>query len=1116
MGDPLFLSPQLKMFFPPGAQTHEGSEHMFWPDGQDSNRSIPFGWGTLPLRSSFLPFSSEQRALDFWIGRSARHVDPLAESDRILRLGGVWDFLFFDEIPQSDPVSLFSNPSFSHRWGLLKVPSNWQLEGSGKPIYTNIKYPFPCDPPHIPWAQGNETGFFRRTVQLPEGWTEGDVHLRFEGVDSAFRLWVNGEEIGCYANTYGPSEFDITRFFRKGTEARSEVELWIMVHRWTPLSYLEDQDCWRLSGIFREPYLIHKPRAGLRDFKIRAKMGGAFESLVEVDSKVASVRAAIWDLSGRCLHFKTIETVETEQSQGGVEEAAHGSQMLRLNFNDSSLLNWSPENPHLYLWTITCFDSTGSETESVGKRFGFRTSEIKDSCYLLNKEPIRIKGVNRHEFHPQLGRALGIAEIAHDLILLKQHHFNALRTSHYPNHPWTYELCDELGILVMDEANIETHELWQWNGVQLAEDAKYTSAFLHRVQSLYERDKNATCVGMWSLGNEAGYGKSLKLAEEWLRNADTRPIHYEGRFPYEMRSLPPCDFISNMYPSVDDIVHLHQADPSRPVVICEYSHSMGNSTGNFWKYWDLFDDVANYRNVQGGYLWDFVDQGIARPGHSDLAYGGDFGDIPNDGNFCFNGIFFSDRSPTPSAREVRKVLEPVDIELISAAMTGKTQPVCRVKLRNKNFFQNLKDHRFEWSCENNIGQTMAQGQFPISDLPPQSSREVEISFTQSSFVSLKQETEIWLNVSLKNPQGSLWSAPGFVVGSAQFQIPEQALSINALQHKELPKELDQRNTGDGLSAAQALFETDSLTQLPRVVRTTNSTWAFGDNGDIRAAWFGSVPVLCSDILPCLWRAPIDNDGGWGAKFDGQPANPGQKEMYTVEWQRFELEHLKPVVESIRFVQHKDSWVFRRKGFFSGSSGGLLFPWEMAITLSEQSFQVDFSLQNTLSENVQTLPRVGISFQVPSQFSLLRWFGRGPYQSYPDKKSSEQFGLYNCRVHDNHVNYPKPQENGLHSDTHWMALHSSFGNTLKVTSFQQDFFFNAQNYSPWDLGRASHPSQIKKRDEVFVNLDLSHLGVGGDDSWSPKTHSEFLVNKTSYSGTFLIQFFNSLSIAMSTG
>jgi beta-galactosidase len=1051
----------------------------------DTQGNLTFQKGNLPSRSFFIPFSSESKALNFWTSRSAHRMDPWEESDLAMSLNGVWEFCFFDHVPNETPEHLFSSKDKSHgsyNWSLLPVPSNWQMHGFGQPIYTNIRYPFECNPPLVPFNNGNETGLYRRTIVIPELWQEKSVRIRLDGVDSAYRIWANGFELGCYANTYSPAEFDLSPFLKE----TSQLEIWIMVQRWTPFSYLEDQDCWRLAGIFRDVTLICTPRCHIENFNITANAHGQFKTDITVAGSPQKLKHAVWDLNGTLL--TATETTEVQNGQHSFQN----------EFLDPQV--WSPEKPHLYLYTCSVFDEQGLESFSFGKRFGFRTSEIGKNCYLLNGVPFRIKGVNRHEFHPTLGRALSIAEIACDLTLMKQHNLNSLRTSHYPNHPWTYELCDELGLLVMNEANIETHELWQWKNIQLANDHRFASAMIHRVQSLFTRDKNCTSVCIWSLGNEAGFGQTLQTAGHWLKETDlTRPVHYEGRCPYEPLGLPSFDFISNMYASIEDIVELNRIDPSRPIVICEYAHSMGNSTGNFWKYWNIFDKVSDYPNIQGGFIWDFADQGIRRKNNTDFAYGGDFQDSPNDGNFCFNGLFFSDRSPSPSAREVQKVLEPVDIKCISKPSVSSCVETkgFKIQLTNKFFFSKLEGQKISWTLQSIAGETLSQGLQNLPSLSPQTSIVVDINLDANSLRALRDHCdlsdELWLTVTLRQTQHQLGIQSGSVLGSKQITLQSKTVTINEIS------DCDHTNT----NAKKSNFEQkpQSLASLPLTLRTIHFCADFNSNGQLNTLWHKETPLFVGDIEPCLWRAPLDNDGGWGAKFSGDQRKAHQKEMYLVEWQQHDLQNLRSRVLSAetKNLAEGETLMLRQGAFSTADNIQRLFPWkiELIFSESEPSFEVTLEIENSLHGKIQTLPRVGLSMKISALYSLFSWSGRGPNQSYPDRKSGELLGVHSMRVRDNHVNYPKPQDNGLHVDTRQLTLKSLCGKNIIITSECTQFAFNVQHYSPWDLSIAKHPSDLQQHDEVFLNLDVAHLGVGGDDSWSPRTHPEFLVNCPSY-------------------
>ena len=612
-----------------------------------------------PARATFLPFADEATFLRSCAGKVIDwDVCTFRRS-----LDGEWRFRFASS-PNAAPEG-FEHPDYDDGgWDEMQVPSNWQLVGDGIrqgiakydiPIYTNVQYPFPIDNlPCVP-EDDNPTGCYRRTFRIPEDWSDRRVFIHFEGVDSAFHLWVNGQSVGYSQDSRLPAEFDITPHIHAG-----ENLVAVRVYRWSDGSYLEDQDFWRLSGIYRSVFLWSAPMVHMRDFGVATVFSKDFERgtlLLDVWVKNYEIRDAV-----AC----QVEAVLYESKGGGpaVARAGHpatvgGGREVRLSVSmpvEAPHL-WSDEDPYLYSLSLTLRLANGEVIEVVGCRPGFRQVEIREGQIHVNGAPILIKGVNRHEHDPDTGHAVSTESMVEDIVLMKQFNINAVRTSHYPNDPRWYELCDWYGLYLFDEANVESHGVWD----RLAKDPLWEGAFLDRVTRMVERDKNHPSIIAWSLGNESGYGRNHDVMADWIHARDaSRPVHY-----HPAADAPIVDVLGPMYPSVARIIEMAEMpDESRPIVMCEYAHSMGNSTGNLAEYWDA---VEAYPRLQGGFIWDWVDQGLRRTdgeGSEWFAYGGDFGDTPNDGNFCANGLIGADRRPHPALWEYKKVLEPVRVELV--------------------------------------------------------------------------------------------------------------------------------------------------------------------------------------------------------------------------------------------------------------------------------------------------------------------------------------------------------------------------------------------------------------------------------------------------------------------
>jgi len=598
---------------------------------------------------------------------SARTRDPDA-SPYWQSLNGQWKFCYAPT-PDAAPESFHRTDHDDSAWKPIAVPGNWQLQGYDKPIYTNVQYPFPPDDlPGVP-HDDNPTGCYRVTFSIPEHWYGRRVFVVFDGVDSAFYLWVNGEMVGYSQGSRLPAEFDITDYVRTGDNL-----LAARVYRWSDGSYLEDQDFWRLSGIYRDVYLYAPPPLRLADYEVRTELDADYrDAILHIRTRVANhtdgattcaLIASLYDAQG--------QLVLTAPS--GERQVPAGSKaLLELDAPVSAPLKWSAEYPNLYTLTLALSDARGETLEVQSCRVGFRTVEIIDGQICINGMPVLFRGVNRHEHDPDTGHTVSRASMIQDIRLMKQFNINAVRTSHYPDVPEWYDLCDEYGLYLIDEANIETHGVWD----RLTKDPAWKTAFLERGMRMVERDKNHPSVIIWSLGNESGDGPNHEALSAWIRDRDpTRPIHYEsatGRRTYVgPETAPHVDIVSVMYPTVDQIIELAQTPGEiRPLIMCEYAHAMGNSPGNLQEYWDA---IEAHPRLQGGFVWDWVDQGIrqalprgyspgvTKEGVEWFAYGGDFGDDPNDGNFCINGLVFPDRVPHPALWEHKKVTQPVGVK----------------------------------------------------------------------------------------------------------------------------------------------------------------------------------------------------------------------------------------------------------------------------------------------------------------------------------------------------------------------------------------------------------------------------------------------------------------------
>ncbi|MEC0208818.1 glycoside hydrolase family 2 TIM barrel-domain containing protein, partial [Paenibacillus ehimensis] len=666
------------------------SDHLARRDWQNLN---VLERNRLPARASFIPYGAADAALTYDRG----------SSDRFMLLNGEWAFHYAAR-PEEAPASFYMPEFDDSGWDRLAVPSHWQLHGYGAPHYTDLYYPFPVRPPEVP--ADNPTGTYRRTFTLPESWLSRNVFLRFQGVDSAFHVWLNGSYVGYSQGSRLPSEFAIAPFVREG-----ENVLAVQVYQWSDGSYLEDQDMWWLSGIFRDVALVAQPKTYIRDYTVVADLDeDGRNGLLDVRVKLAKERTMTGNV---VLEWRLTDGEQGTEaasgvcpvdgwSEGGDEAAAHFRAQL------SGVRPWTAETPVLYDLLLTLKTADGETLEVVPTRVGFRRVEVQGGRLLVNGKPIRLRGVNRHDHHPERGRAVTLETMERDVVLMKRHNINAVRTAHYPNDPRFYDLCDRYGLYVMDETDLETHgfEL-VGDADRLSNDPAWEKAYVERMQRMVGRDKNHPSILFWSLGNESGFGCNHEAMAAWCRSADpTRLIHYEGD-----REAKVCDVFSTMYSTVEKMIGFGQRDnEEEPHVLCEYAHAMGNGPGGLLEYEEAF---RNYPRLAGGFVWEWIDHGLSRrtaDGRTYYAYGGDYGDEPNNGNFVIDGLVMPDRTPSPGLLEYKKIIEPVTAEAFDAGQGTVT-------IRNRYDFRDLSHLQLVWTVSAD-GASLVSGCAPLPDVPP--------------------------------------------------------------------------------------------------------------------------------------------------------------------------------------------------------------------------------------------------------------------------------------------------------------------------------------------------------------------------------------------------------------
>lgn len=1020
-------------------------------------QSLPFDWenphiqgiNRLPMRASGFPYPDEA---------GARTRQPL-NSPWVRLLDGEWRFHL-----AANPFNLpggFEQPAFDDAgWDTIQVPGNWMMQGYDKPIYCNIQMPIPLNPPFVP-HDDNPTGLYRRNFEIPTAWGDRRVILRFDGVESAFYVWVNGQKVGFSKDSRLPAEFDITALVQPGLN-----QLAVQVIRWSDGSYLEDQDHWRMAGIYRSVWLYSLPLLHLWDVFARPLVGADYRSAVlEVDALLggdweqadgARVEMQLFDPHGHAV-FPAYQSVE-------FHAAADRQPMVCLSQSVDNPLLWSAETPYLYTLLVRLVERDGQPLQYFSCRLGFRRVEVRDRQFLINGRAVRIRGVNRHEHDPHHGKTLSLESMIEDIRLMKQANINAVRTSHYPNDERWYDLCDEYGLYVWDEANIEAHALYN----RLCHDPDWRAAFLERGACMVERDKNHPSVVVWSLGNETGYGANHDALAGWIRAYDpTRPLHYEGAIARNWEGgHTASDLVCPMYPPVEKIRRfgLESSDP-RPLIMCEYAHAMGNSPGGLGDYWDT---IRTTPGLQGGFIWDWVDQGLLKRDENGTpywAYGGDFGDLPNDRNFCINGIVFPDRVPHPALYEVKKVYQPVRVNPLDLRQGW-------LEIHNDYDFLSLAHLRGEWEIAVD-GQVWQRGSLPRLTTPAGERQQVQLNYR---LPPLQAGQEAFLTVRFRLAQDSPWAAAGHEVAWEQFRLPLD-VPMTPLLLNDLPR-VEVEESGQLLRLYAGRFEA-------AIDRST---------GFLSHVALDGVQLIEDGPRLNLWRAPTDNDGfKWAQDHRGKLLG---------EWLAAGLDRLHHHLISMEWTHAQGGSVIvrtqQRVKAEDGSSG-----YEV---LNEVVVFGNGCLLTRIHAKpfgaLPVLPRLGVQLILPAGFEQFCWLGRGPHESYNDRKRGAAVGLYCGSVEEQYVPYIMPQENGNKTEVRWAALRNNDGWGV-LASADRLLEVSVSHFTANDMYRALHTNELVRRKQVFLNLDVRQLGLGSA-SCGPGVGEGYLLYPAEERFTFLIQ------------
>ncbi|MFD0760926.1 glycoside hydrolase family 2 TIM barrel-domain containing protein [Lutibacter aestuarii] len=993
----------------------------------------------LPARASFFPYNSKELA----------KKNEELKANNYLLLNGIWKFNWVRDA-EKRPKD-FYKINFNHSsWDSIKVPSNWEVEGYGIPIYVNASYPFQkgeLTPPDIPDGY-NPVGSYLRTFEISEDWNEKEIFIHLGAVKSAFYIWINGEKVGYSQGSKLPAEFNITKFIKTGKNTIA-----LEVYRWSDGSYLECQDFWRISGIERDVYLYARPKVYINDYFAKSGLinnysTGDFNLNLEIKNTLNKIQKGSITIEIE----KENKLLYTKNQKFEIDK----NTISTLNFTTSipNVKKWSAEIPELYQLTIELKDKKGTVKEVISKKIGFRTSEVKNGRFLLNGKPILFKGVNRHEHDPNTGHVISREDMLKDIQIFKQNNINAVRTCHYPNDPYWYELCDIYGIYVIDEANIESHGMGYNLTKTLANNPKWLKAHMERTERMIERDKNHPSIVIWSLGNEAGNGYNFYNTYLLAKKLDkTRPVQYE-RAGLEWNS----DLYVPMYATPNDIEKYATNNSwEKSLIQCEYAHAMGNSMGGFKEYWDLYE---KYDKLQGGFIWDFVDQGIKtiKNGKEIYAYGGDFGPkgTPSDNNFLNNGLVQPDRKLNPHMNEVKHIQQ--EIKFYESDLVKK-----QIAIKNWYFFKDLKNYIFYWEIIAD-GKKVEAGKLENLAIAPQKTKVIEIPFQ----TKLQPNIEYFLNLKaiLKTKEPLL--DKNYEIAYEQFQLT----SFVPYTTEKTNEPIEVNSNKDFINVKGLNFE----------ISFNKKTGSF--NNYI----FNNLTIIEKGPQVNFWRAPVDNDYGSGSQKNYQE----WKTIANNEVADFTIKKINNNEVLINFVKH-------------------LFGNDATLT---QTYIINgkgaVKITNKLTAHKgkhSNFFKFGNEMIVPKEFHTITWYGKGPFEAYSDRQHAAKIGRYKSTVAEQYFPYIRPQETGNKIDVRWATLTNSLGYQLKIIG-EKPLYFSALNFSKNDLDSGiektqKHAGELTPQERVFVNIDGFQKGLGSINSWGTLPLEPYRLTYKSYEYTYWI-------------
>lgn len=967
------------------------------------------GINRMPARAHFLTFPSKEKAL----------LNNNRYTHAFKNLNGVWKFMFLDA-PEYSPEGFFNSDFDVTKMDDITVPGNWQLQGYGKMHYSDLWYNFPINPPYVPTE--NPTGIYKRTFFVEESYRDKKIIIRFCGVDSAYHLWINGKEVGYSKVARNESEFDITDLIRVG----EENDVTVRVYQWSDGTYLEDQDMWWESGIFRDVELIGVPKDGINDYKVIADLDDEYKNgIFKVEAflrttKEVNVTFELVDAGENTVFTKT---VVAKEGKACIDEVI------------ADVNHWTAETPYLYKLFMTVEDD-GQIVEVIPQNVGFRNIRLNGETFLVNGVAIKFKGVNRHDYSPQNGRVVSREEIEKDIILMKQFNINAIRTSHYPNSYYLYDLCDEYGMYLIAETDLECHgfELtgdYKW----ITDDPSWELAYVSRMTRMIERDKNHPAIIFWSLGNESAFGCNFRKMTDVAHEMDpTRLVHYEGDFDVES-----ADVYSTMYTWIEnpkkpylmkDIIEKSK----KPHIHCEYCHAMGNGPGNLKDYQDL---VYAHDKLQGGFVWEWFDHGIesfTESGEKYYRYGGDFGDDPSNKDFCIDGLIMPDRTPSPGLYEYKKVIEPITTTAVDIQKGI-------INLLSRYDFANLDRFNLVYKVmEDDV--ILQTGFMPVSSIEARANKDITLPYDLST-IKVKPGAHYYVNISYQLRENTSYASSGHELATAQFELPLYKEGI--MVRPEGILNVEKEHTTLHVKGANFSLDFNLV------------------NGNLMNIVRDGMQVLSKGPRLTLWRAPISNDMEIIDKLKKVYFLHLEHEVVMNIDYHMEGNILKVEVDTINSTTNS-AWHFKTKYVYTVCpSGDILIDVE-----GTPSGRVDLA--------PDMLPRIGVSMHLDKSMEHVRYFGMGPGENYADSKEAAQMGLYANTVDGLFTNYVIPQENGNHMGCKWVSMTNDRGMGL-LASTEGDFNFSASWYEDKDLDDAKHTCDLVKRDYIVFNVDYKQNALG---------------------------------------